>query len=62
MIQVKVFDEEHERDFEKVLNDFLSSKDYSTIIDIKYQLETLDTKDNEQKYCYSAMVIYRVLK
>lgn len=62
MIQVKIFDEEHERDLEVVINNFLSSKDYSTIIDIKYQIETLVTKDNEQIYCYSAMVIYRVIK
>ena len=32
MIQVKIFDEEHERDLEVVVNNFLSSKDYSTII------------------------------
>ena len=29
---------------------------------IKYQIQTFVTKDNEQIYCYSAMVIYRVLK
>ena len=47
---------------EIVVNKFLSSKDYSTIIDIKYQIQTFVTKDNEQIYCYSAMVIYRVIK
>ena len=62
MIQVKIFDEEHERDLEIVVNKFLSSKDYSTIIDIKYQVQTFVTKDNEQIYCYTAMVIYRVIK
>lgn len=62
MIQVKIFDEEHERDLEIVVNKFLSSKDYSTIIDIKYQIQTFVTKDNEQIYCYTAMVIYRVIK
>lgn len=62
MIQVKIFDEEHERDLEVVVNKFLSSKDYSTIIDIKYQIQTFVTKDNEQIYCYTAMVIYRVIK
>ena len=61
MIQVKIFDEEHERDLEIVVNEFLKSKDYSTIIDIKYQVQTLVTKDNEQIYCYTAMVIYRVI-
>ena len=62
MIQVKIFDEEHERDLEIVVNKFLSSKDYSTIIDIKYQIQTFVTKDNEQIYCYTARVIYRVIK
>ena len=62
LIQVKIFDEEHERDLEKVVNDFLKSKDYATIVDIKYQIQTIVTKDNEQIYCYSAMVIYRVIK
>jgi len=62
MIQVKIFDEEHERDLEIVVNKFLSSKDYLTIIDIKYQIQTFVTKDNEQIYCYTAMVIYRVIK
>ena len=62
MIQVKIFDEEHEGDLEVVINKFLSSKDYSIIIDIKYQVQTIVTKDNEQIYCYSAMVIYRVIK
>ena len=62
MTQVKIFDEEHESDLEMVVNKFLMSKDYSTIIDIKYQIQTFVTKDNEQIYCYSAMVIYRVIK
>lgn len=62
MTQVKIFDEEHESDLEMVVNKFLMSKDYSTIIDIKYQIQTFVTKDNEQIYCYSAMVIYRVNK
>ena len=62
MIQVKIFDEEHESDLEMVVNKFLSSKDYSTIIDIKYHMHSFVTKDNEQIYFYSAMVIYRVIK
>jgi hypothetical protein len=62
MIQVKIFDEEDESDLEMMVNKFLMSKDYSTIIDIKYQIQTFVTKDNEQIYCYSAMVIYRVIK
>lgn len=58
MLKVKLFDEEHEEDLEIVINDFLLDKKYQNIIDIKYSLSTMISKDNEQIYCYSAMVIY----
>ncbi len=58
MLKVKMFDEEHEEDLELVVNDFLLDKKYQNIIDIKYSLATMISKDNEQIYCYSAMVIY----
>ena len=58
MLKIKMFDEEHEEDLEIVVNDFLMDKKYQNIIDIKYSLSTMTTKDNEQIYCYSAMVIY----
>lgn len=59
MLRVKVFDEEHERDLEDNINDFLEDIDVDNLIDIKYQISTLyDYK--EQIYCYSAMIIYKV--
>lgn len=58
MLKIKMFDEEHEEDLELVVNEFLMDKKYQNIIDIKYALSTMITKDNEQIYCYSAMVIY----
>ena len=58
MLKIKMFDEEHEEDLELVVNEFLMDKKYQIIIDIKYALATMITKDNEQIYCYSAMVIY----
>ena len=58
MLKIKMFDEEHEEDLELVVNEFLMDKKYQNIIDKKCALSTMITKDNEQIYCYSAMVIY----
>lgn len=54
IMKVKLFDEEHEEDLEKKINDFIEDK---VIIDIKYQV-ALVIDLGEQIYCYSAMVIY----
>ncbi len=60
-IQVKIFDEEHEKDLEEKVNEFLEKIKVEDLIDIKYQISTLyDYKD--QIYCYSAMVIYKKAK
>ena len=53
-MQIKIFDEEHEKDLEEKLNEFLLEKD---IIDIKYQV-SVAVFSEEQIYCYSALVIY----
>jgi Sporulation protein Cse60 len=58
MIQVKVFDEEHEEDLEATVNDFLAEIDDRQVIDIKYQIAVANNED-EQIYCFSAMVIYK---
>ncbi len=55
-MKVKVFDESHEKDLEKVINAFLSTTN-SDIIDIKYQV-SIGVCGEEQLYCFSAMVIY----
>lgn len=56
-MKVKVFDEMHEKDLEKSINDFLSEKEIDSIIDIKYQV-SISMFSEEQIYCFSAMVIY----
>ena len=54
-MKVKIFDEEHEKDLEEKLNEFLLEKD---IIDIKYQVSVAMFSE-EQIYCYSALVLYK---
>lgn len=56
-MKVKVFDEMHEKDLEKSINDFLSETDDIDIIDIKYQV-SISMFGEEQIYCFSAMIIY----
>lgn len=61
MIQVKLFDQEHEKDLEKEMNRFLEKLDEKKLLDIKYNIAALpeDEEDKEQIYCFSAMIIYR---
>lgn len=55
-MKVKVFDEMHEKDLEKSINDFLKEID-DKFIDIKYQVSVAMFGD-EQIYCFSALIIY----
>lgn len=55
-MRVKIIDENHEKDLEKSINEFLSSTN-NDIIDIKFQVSTSLFGD-EQIYCFSAMVMY----
>lgn len=55
-MKVKVFDENHEKDLEESVNNFLSSTNCD-IIDIKYQV-AISLFGEEQIYCFSAMIIY----
>ena len=59
MIQVKVFDYEHEKDLEKEMNRFLERLDEKELVDIKYNVAAYQEEVEEQIYCFSAMVIYR---
>lgn len=54
-MKVKVIDENHEKDLEKAVNEFIEEKD---VIDIKFQVST-SIFGNEQIYCFSAMIMYR---
>ncbi|WP_316571019.1 sporulation protein Cse60 [Neobacillus sp. YIM B06451] len=59
MIQVKLFDKEHEADLETDMNNFLKGLDEKKLLDIKYNVAALQEDEDEQIYCFSAMVIYR---
>lgn len=54
-MQIKIFDEEHEKDLEEKLNEFILEKE---IFDIKYQVSVAMFSE-EQVYCYSALVLYK---
>jgi hypothetical protein len=55
-MKVKAFDESHEKDLEKSINDFLTNNDID-IVDIKYQV-AIGIVGEEQIYCFSALIIY----
>ena len=59
MIQVKVFDKDHEQDLEKEVNRFLRKIEDEDVVDIKYQVECFVDEDDEDYYRYTAMVIYK---
>jgi hypothetical protein len=60
MIQVKLFDEEHEKDLEKKMNRFLEKVEEQKLVDIKYNIAALPEEDeDEQIYCFTAMIIYK---
>ena len=56
-VQVKCFDEEHELDLESVVNEFLKTLPYQSVIDIKYYISQFSDTEG-QVYSYSAMIIY----
>lgn len=54
-MKVKIFDENHEKDLEESINEFIIDKE---IIDIKYQV-AISVFSEEQIYCFSALVLYK---
>ena len=56
-MKVKLFDENHEKDLEAAINEFLAELE-GTVVDIKYQV-AICANGEEQIYCFSAMVIYK---
>lgn len=59
VIQVKLFDFEHEKDLEADVNEFLSKLEETKLVDIKYHVAVASEDEDEQIYCFSAMVMYR---
>ena len=54
-MKVKLFDESHEIDLERDINEFLSYD--IEVIDIKFST-SVSIFSEEQIYCFSAMIIY----
>lgn len=54
-MKVKVFDENHEKDLENSINEFILDKD---IIDIKFNV-SIAISGEEQIYCFSALIMYK---
>ncbi|MBS4191696.1 sporulation protein Cse60 [Bacillus sp. FJAT-49705] len=59
MIKVKLFDQEHEKDLELEMNRFLERIEEKKLLDIKYNVAAVQEDEDEQIYCFSAMIIYR---
>ena len=61
MLQVQIFDEENEQDLMQEVNQFLKKLDEKDLIEIKYSIACFSTIKNEQVYCYSAFILYRLM-
>ena len=59
MIRVKIFDEGHEKDLEESVNAFLKKIVDDNVVDIKYQVAVCNNDEENQIYCFSAMIVYR---
>lgn len=57
MVQIKVFDEEHEDDLTEVVNSWLQEHADIRLLDIKFSTAVSDFEE-EQIYCFSAMVLF----
>ena len=53
-MKIKIFDESHESDLEKSINDFINDKE---VLDIKYSVGVA-TSGSEQIFCFSALIMY----
>jgi len=54
-MKVKIFDEEHEKDLEDAINEFLEGD--VELLDIKYQV-AFSVFGEDQIFCFTAMIIY----
>ena len=58
MLRVKIIDENHEKDLENGVNNFLESTEYE-IVGIQFR-SAVSIFSEEQIYCFSAMIIYKI--
>ncbi len=56
---MKLFDHEHEKDLEAAMNRFLEKIEEKKLLDIKYNIAAIHEEEDEQIYCFSAMIVYR---
>lgn len=56
-MKVKVFDEQHELDLEDAINEFLE-ENKGNVIDIKFSTSSFVDDEEEQIFCFSAMILY----
>lgn len=59
MWKVRIFDEEHEEDLSEKINLFLQSDQVKELKDIKFSNAVTAYNENEQIYCFSALIIYK---
>lgn len=59
-MKVKVIDEEHEKDLENSINEFIS-KETVEVIDIKLSTSSAMYAE-EQIYCFTALIMYKEKK
>ncbi len=58
MLKIKVFDENDERCLTNVINEWLENNLKYEIKDIKFSVSCMTTQEDEQIYCFSALVMY----
>ena len=57
MKKVKIFDENHEKDLERKINEFIKTNRIE-LIDIQFRT-AISIFGEDQIYCFSAMIIYK---
>lgn len=56
MMKVKIIDENHEKDLERRINEFL--QEVGEVVDIQFNT-AISMFAQEQIYCFSAMILYK---
>ena len=56
-MKVKIFDESHESDLEKAVNEYLNKEEIE-VIDIKFS-SSVSIFSDEQIYCFSCLIMYK---
>lgn len=59
MLQVKVFDEQHEDDLTQSVNQFLADLREQDMMNIQFSTSCF-ALDDEQVFCFSALIVYRI--